>query len=369
MKRIHEFEALRGFLALWVVIGHVIVHTGYTPKSLRIFSLIAMPGLAVDVFIILSGFVIFDLIDTKREGYVPFIVRRFFRIFPLYIVALAIGALSAGLMLNWVQTFPWKTGFIEGTVPIDQSTIAYLPQHLLVHLTALHGLVPDKILPFSEYGIVGQAWSISVEWQFYLVAPLLYFSLKKRPAVLGFTVIALIAIHSLYWLGEGFAVNQAQYFLTGIICYFVYKHFPRLDGVYLFLGSISAIAACLWYAARPFSLILWIIFFASALHAKHGASNLVSKLAAMRWAQFMGKLSYSIYLLHMFVVMLISSALLRYLPVISQATHLTILFPLSLTGSLLLSWLTFTLIEKPGMDIGRIIAKKISSREIVPAYT
>src|SRR5580698_7425705 len=80
MKRVHEFEALRGFLALWVVIGHCFRDTGYMPKDLGHFGLLADPGFAVDVFIALSGFVIFDLVETKHEGYGPFITRRFFRI-------------------------------------------------------------------------------------------------------------------------------------------------------------------------------------------------------------------------------------------------------------------------------------------------
>ena len=41
--RIHEFEALRGALALWVLVGHVFKHSGYTPDALRPLPLLADP--------------------------------------------------------------------------------------------------------------------------------------------------------------------------------------------------------------------------------------------------------------------------------------------------------------------------------------
>ncbi|MBC8038204.1 MAG: acyltransferase family protein, partial [Rhizobiales bacterium] len=91
--RIHEFEALRGALAAWVVIGHVFKHSGYAPDALYPFPLLGDPGMPVDVFIILSGFVIFSLLDHKHEGYWPFITRRFFRLFPLFLVVLLVSAM------------------------------------------------------------------------------------------------------------------------------------------------------------------------------------------------------------------------------------------------------------------------------------
>jgi peptidoglycan/LPS O-acetylase OafA/YrhL len=357
MNRIREFEALRGLLAVWVVLGHVVPYSGYTPKSLGVLSFAATPGLAVDVFIILSGFVIFDLIDTKHESYVPFIVRRFFRIFPLYIVALIIGTLFSARTLAWTQALPWKTPFVAGQVSINQATITYLPLQFFAHLTALQGLLPDKLLPFSEYAVVGQAWSISVEWQFYLVAPLLYFALKKNAVVLAVILMAIIAMNSRHWLSEGFAINQAQYFLTGISCYFIYKRCPRVSGHYVIIGGMVATALAFWFTLRPISLGIWAVFFASALHSKFGSSNPVSGIAATRWPQLLGKISYSIYLLHIFVFMLISAALLKYFPATRQAMHFSVALSLTLGCSILLSWVTFTFIEKPGMDLGRYVSR------------
>ena len=365
MKRIREFEALRGFLALWVVIGHALKSAGYMPPILDQHGA-ANPGLAVDVFIMLSGFVIFDLLDNKQEGYGAFIARRFFRIFPLYIVALIAGAALAGTALDWMQGIPWRTKFSDGNMAIAQSTYSHLPAQFLAHLTGLHGLVPDGILPFSEYGIIGQAWSISVEWQFYLVAPLLFFLAREKPVGLIFVMGAIVLLHSRYWLGEGFSINQAQYFLIGVASYFGYKHCPKIAAPYLLLGAVVAMAIFQMLVVRPVSLCIWALFLGAALSSKFGQSNSLSKMTTLGWCQNLGKISYSVYLLHFFVIVVISDNLLHLFPHFTQAEHIAVLLPSTVAASLLLASLTYLYIEKPGMDFGRDIAKKIAIRFAVP---
>ncbi|MGA7936760.1 MAG: acyltransferase family protein, partial [Kovacikia sp.] len=93
-RRITEFEGLRALLAWWFFLGHALVFSGFTDsKSLPIFaSWLLENGYAVDVFIILSGFVIFLLLDTNpHKSYAQFIVERLFRIYPIFLVALLVG--------------------------------------------------------------------------------------------------------------------------------------------------------------------------------------------------------------------------------------------------------------------------------------
>ncbi|MEO8301498.1 MAG: acyltransferase, partial [Rhizomicrobium sp.] len=315
--RIHEFEALRGALAVWVVIGHVFKHSGYTPDALRPFPLLADPGMPVDVFIILSGFVIFSLLDHRHEGYWPFIVRRFFRLFPLFLVVLLVSALFVVPGQTWQAAFPWKTPFVQGLSAIAKSSADYLPEHIMVHLTMLHGLVPYFLLPFSEYGIVGQAWSISVEWQFYLVAPLLFYLLRRRPMVLGLVVLGLILLHSRYWLGEGFALNQGQFFLVGIVSYYLYRKLTA-TGPQLFLGAVTAIAFLFWISLRPVSLAVWVVALAAAMHGKAAGRNPFTYVASLALPQWLGRISYSIYLWHTLLILCLSRLILTTIPGISQ---------------------------------------------------
>ena len=356
--RIHEFEALRGALALWVVIGHVFKHSGYAQDALRPFSLLGDPGMPVDVFIVLSGFVIFALLDHKHEGYWPFITRRFFRLFPLFLVVLLVSAMLVVPALAWREAFPWKTPFLEGVIAINKASVDYLPQQFMVHLTMLHGLVPDTLLPMSQYGIVGQAWSISVEWQFYLVAPLLFYLLRKRPIMLGLVVLGLIVLRSRYWLGEGFALNQGQFFLIGIVSFYIYRNVTA-SGPQLFLGAATAVAILFWLLPRPVSLAIWMLALAAAMHAKSGGQNPFSYVAALAVPQWLGRISYSVYLWHALAIVCLSRLILFAVPGISQSQHSALLMVSTVIGTLGLSAASFRLIEQPGMNLGRRLAKKV----------
>jgi peptidoglycan/LPS O-acetylase OafA/YrhL len=365
MKRIHEFEALRGLLALWVVIGHVLTHGGYTRETLG--PILSRGDLAVDVFIILSGFVIFDLLDSKRETFADFITRRFFRIFPIYVVALLAGYFLAGHFLAWLMSIPWKTQPVAASIAFAASSKAYLNQNLLAHLTALHGLIPNFMLPYADVTILPPAWSISVEWQFYLVAPLLYFLLRRRPLVLAVGIIGLIALHSRYWLDEGFAVNHADSFLVGIVCYFAYKNSPYFRWPNILIGTAVAIAGAAWFAARPLPLTIWAAFMALALHSKYALEpNAASSILASRPLQTLGRISYSIYLLHLLVLFAVSSVTLTLHPGISQLSHLLIVAPMTVLLTIVLSRVTFALIEKPGMALGRRIVDRSAIGKQMP---
>ena len=77
---------MRAYLAFWVVLCHVLWMSGYTEDFFSGPAKLLVQGRrAVDVFIIISGFVIFSVLDQQKEGWRPFIVRRFFRLFPLFI--------------------------------------------------------------------------------------------------------------------------------------------------------------------------------------------------------------------------------------------------------------------------------------------
>jgi len=356
--RIHEFEALRGALASWVLIGHVFKHSGYTPDALRPFPLLADPGMPVDVFIILSGFVIFSLLDHKRDGYASFITRRFFRLFPLFLVVLLVSALLVVPALGWREAFPWKTPFLEGVIVLNKASADYLLQHLMVHLTMLHGLVPDALLPASQYAIVGQAWSISVEWQFYLLAPLFFYLLRRRPMALGLVVLGLVGLHTRYWLGEGFALNQGQFFLIGITSYYLYRNMV-VGGPQLFLGAATAIAILFWIVPRPVSLAIWVVALAAAMHAKSGGKNPFSYVASLAFPQWLGRISYSVYLWHALVITCFSRLILTAIPGVTQSQHSSLLMVSTVVGALVLSAASFRLIEQPGMDLGRNLAKKM----------
>jgi peptidoglycan/LPS O-acetylase OafA/YrhL len=160
-------------MAWWVVAGHVSLALNWD------LPLIDSNKLAVDVFILLSGFVIALLVERKAETYPAYLVRRGFRLFPLYIVVL----IASSILLP-VQLAAWKaappTGVNLYRVALAQEAISNFGFHFLTHVPLLQGIVPKCINSEVAYTIVGQAWSISLEWQFYIVAPALILAMLSR---------------------------------------------------------------------------------------------------------------------------------------------------------------------------------------------
>lgn len=180
MQRFASIEGVRGVLALWVAFGHILQHAYPRAEFLWPISLIRDAGRPVDVFIIISGFVITHLLGTKRESYVEFITRRFFRLAPLLYFAIA-------MVFLLYAAFPSLYGKYVEHDP--------LWGHVIAHLTMLHGAVPQEVMKHAQFTLLSPAWSISLEWQFYLVAPAMLL-LARRP-------VALIGVLSLIVIGSG----------------------------------------------------------------------------------------------------------------------------------------------------------------------
>jgi peptidoglycan/LPS O-acetylase OafA/YrhL len=174
VKGFVSFDALRGYMAWWVVVGHALHITGMQDRFLSAFT---AGDHAVNVFVSLSGFVICHLLLERQESYQAYLTRRAFRIFPIYLLALA-----CAIALSGAYDFVYQGDWIferEMRQLRAASTDANFATYLGLHLTLLHGLVPDTWLPFSASSLLAPAWSLSLEWQFYLIAPLIVGALAR----------------------------------------------------------------------------------------------------------------------------------------------------------------------------------------------
>lgn len=375
--KIRTFEAARGLLALWVVVGHTIKHTGYSPEELGPWSLLAQPGLAVDCFIMLSGFVIFLLLDVQRISYRNYISRRFLRIAPLYAVVLVVSALTLGWQLDVISAERWSGAAISNDLTIHRDSLRHLGGHLLAHATMLHGLIPSNFLANSQYAIVGQAWSISVEWQFYLIAPVIFhLMVTKRWRMLGALLLLVCALHSRNFAGEGFVIKQAGFFLIGILSYYLWKysdtirseHFPLIE-----LFAAIAIAVVYFISTRGISLAIWIVMLGAAIVEKRQVPNslltLAASLATKPVFQWLGKISYSLYMVHMLVIYFWLDQLNALLPSVAKVGFLGALLPLVVITVVALSVLSYRWIELPAMQLGsRLKGRSKLAPELAESY-
>jgi peptidoglycan/LPS O-acetylase OafA/YrhL len=360
MNRIHSLESLRGLLALWVVIGHTIKHAGYSEQGLGPFKLLAMPNLAVDVFIILSGFVIFFLLDNQRVSTTQFIVKRWFRLAPLLLALLLVSALTLEAQFNVIAASPFPNKAISEDLQIHADSIAHLGPQLLAHVTMLHGMVPDALLKNSQFGIIGQAWSISLEWQFYLLAPLLFGLLAKRRWYwLCAAIAAFCVLRAVNFANDGLIVNQAHYFIIGILSYYGWKHCKALtiEAGALDALAMAAIALIYLLLSRTASLIIWVALMALIVGERRALLSAPQRVLAallqsplMRW---LGEISYSVYLTHMLVLYAVQHALHTLAPGLSQPAFLAAMLLGVVSATIALSALTYRFIEQPGIAAGR----------------
>jgi peptidoglycan/LPS O-acetylase OafA/YrhL len=365
MNRLATLESLRGLLAVWVVIGHIL-GLAYTQADLASvhLGLLYQPVLAVYVFMILSGFVIFYLLDHAGLSYSAFIGRRVLRLAPLYLTVLLAAVLTRQARLHALQALPWHSSGVATKIAIANETAAHFWQHLAVHLTLLQSLVPESLLKFSDYTFLGPAWSISLELQFYLIAPILFALVKaRRWLLLGAIVVFFTMLKHLNYLGEGFFGRQSVYFAIGMLSYFVYKQGRKMPEAARAAQFCGLLAAAMLYSLlfSPWSLMVWAIVLPVATFGTDRRAVLLSaigRILEFRGLRWLGKISYSIYLWHPVLLLLIAAAVEHFMPAFSRRFFLIVVGGGTLAATVAVSAVTFRFIESPGMRLGKRLGEK-----------
>jgi len=368
MKRIPELEGVRGILALMVVLGHSLVSGPYQFSSLP-FALQWMGngGFAVKVFFILSGFVIFLLLDQSSERYAPFIVRRAFRIFPIYWVCLAASVLMVPMSIAALKQLPWSDQAFAARLLIFDETNRHWTGHLLAHATLLHGVAPNSLLPQTAFAFIGQAWSVSVEWQFYLIAPFVFAMAGSRRSVVVAALLTTLVVAQRWLSVQGACVlAQTHLFAFGGGGYIAFREIlrrkDRLES-HRSLVTLAPVALTVLFKGEPamvaFALVLSLMI-GVQLIPNERIISLFSRLLSSRPAVFLGRISYCVYLSHMIVHYALLSLLA---PLASHPKLFLSLHALgSMVGSILLSIPLSRWVEYPAIDLGRVIAQKLSDQ-------
>jgi peptidoglycan/LPS O-acetylase OafA/YrhL len=364
MKYVKEFEGLRGLMALWVVIGHwaTSVPLSFAPFPPKLYN-----AYAVDVFIMLSGFAIFTLMEQKHERFLPYITRRALRIFPVYLFFLAVSVALQPLVIHaFANSSP--AYMQDRRVEIAVNSMTWWWQHLIAHVTLLHGLIPDKILPDTLYAFLGQAWSLSLEWQFYLLAPFLLLLVRNRGRLATIGIVALIVLVSVIgarYLQSGFLGEKLHLFGIGIATFYGMRAafsstpkfpLPKFDAS-VWLGALVGLLAFLLLlrtaAALPY--MIWAVMLYVVLASSLGSDRLAlagSRFMNARPIQWLGHISYSVYLSHMIVIVL-GLLFLEHFKGLSRYEFAFGLLAIVVPGTLALSWLTYVTIERPFMQLGK----------------
>lgn len=374
-------------MAWWVVLGHALQLSGfwsvkeigdyfdaaYWPHILlaKILGFAVHTESAVNVFIILSGFVITHLLLTKKEPYLDFISRRFFRLAPALYVALGLAILVVSLYKVAYTGLPFSGDTsmrLQRLAEQDSNFILHLVNHLLL----IHSFFPQELIPYSPTTFLAPAWSISLEWQFYLIAPLLLFILLRSQTSLVLVIVSLVCIRfathhliDLHWQFNSFFFKACDYFLVGILSRLIIE---RLYNGKQFVDLLILLAG-LMLLQDKYSTFIWL-FVLGVIFYEMGYLNIDSgKFRGLLNILFfndgitnIGKWSYSTYLIHIPIFTICVGGYASFTDPLGLTQKLTFFILLAMFPVILLvSRIMYQYVEQPSMDF---ISARIKRKQL-----
>ncbi len=311
---------LRTLLSIAVVLDH----------SSPIFGWDIIPGnIAVEAFFILSGFYMALILNEKyitKESNLLFLSNRFLRLFPVYWVILIITIIASAVSYALVKnslffeaylTTPlsWLAYIFLGSINIamfGQDATVFLEVQKTTGAFLFTSNFRDVPLAASRFLIVPQAWSLSLELMFYLIAP--YLLRRSWKSILAVTVASLV-IRAVILYGIGwdhdpwnrrFFPSELAFFLMGALAYKIHIYLKTNSQFmrYARLLSVFILLLTAFYQWLPkFDLkeyAYYLVLFACL-------PFLFDVTKSFRLDRMLGEYSYPLYLVHILVVRLINT--------------------------------------------------------------
>lgn len=295
VKKFDQIDGLRFFAIFSVICGH----WNWFAHEFIDFAPITSRG--VDLFFVISGFLISiglfrskDKTQTKGQSLFKFYVRRFLRIFPIYYLTIFV------IYIFWHSQ-------MQGSL-----------WWYILYLVNFH------CIKIQAWGVAGLFWSLSVEEQFYMVWPfvILFIPNKRLPAVIIFAVFLSLGaktywaiINVSFWTPYMHPLGSLDALALGGLLAYLYQFHQELLRklvhnqfiICLIIFQLIALIAIGYIAdghkiydigiRTSFGLFsMWLIG-----GAIFGFGGILGLILNSRPLQYIGKISYGIYLFHNFV--------------------------------------------------------------------
>ncbi len=360
-SRLECLDGFRGLAAVWVMLSHCGIWGGANVLHLP------SPKLAVDLFMVLSGFLMMHNYGTLlergdgnwRKAVLQFYGRRFFRLAPLYYVVLAALFLWGQPMLDGYSTLRALNPEVwSGNVVYDPARLTLDAPNFLWHVSFLFGLSPTR-----SFSTMLPDWSLSLEMQFYAFFPLLLV-LARRFTLVGVAGGALVvAILSTRLLGKFYEPSLLAFslhtFIAGMLLSVASRAGGRTEDKVAAAALVMLLAG--WNSRLMLPLIaLLLLCVMGDGQWGGGGIKAVRALFSCRPARFVGDVSYAIYLFHGAVIAVAGSRLLQWsaLSAWSKPEQVGLMTLVVVVITLPLAWLLHVLIEKPGISLGKHVLSK-----------
>ncbi len=331
---------LRAIAATMVVIIHTGAFSGFGPIGEAITS---AGKHGVDVFFVISGFTVAKTFG-EAVNYRSYLVRRVFRIVPLYWLIICVGLLLTRFGIEssfWMQE-------------LGASPDLY---NLIMHMT---------MISYFDYrianSILGVEWTIPVEVFWYLVLPL-FLTRPLTPwrsflAVLCLAVLAgAMAYASKKYLGTSQPVRwspvaNGHWFFIGAMTFFLRQRFVASSGVWLVRiawggAALYVLSILVSFSGRGEVIALAVAIFLTCVSPAR--TSALARGLSFAPMLFLGSISYSIYLVHPIVIALFHKSGV-------EMPNPFVGFLVIYAATVAISAATYVLIERPTNRLGRALA-------------
>jgi len=373
--RYQFLDALRGLAILGVISTHCAWFAGNSFRG-RPFALAGMYG--VQLFFMVSAYTIFLTLERAQARdtavVTGFYIRRMLRILPMFWVGIILYAFAPGRE-HYYDHFNFDYTYYLLTAVLQQGWHPYY----------INSIVPGS-------------WSIAIEVTFYIVTPILFFRIRNWRRALSFLLFSLIlasAANNLLrvavdrqWIftniqphelllqfGSKWFPSQLPVFACGILTYFVVKSLPetfrtKRNGLLLLATSMFILYNAVDIGSHrliPEQLVFALGFFPLIVALAIDPTKIIVNPVIC----FLGRISYSFYLMH-FVVMAAEVMLAKaYFQAVYAKPVLAffLFFAATLLFATPIAWFTYRFVEQPFIRLGASIVGRIDSFAEKPAKT
>ena len=288
MKQIQIIQQLRAFAAIGIVVFH-------QNHSLKIGNA------SVDVFFIISGFIICIIIDSYKNNPLQFFLRRIARIAPLYWIVTLVSVLL-------VKIYPESFGDAD-----------IRPFHIIYSFFFIpHWDVNGKIWP-----TLLQGWTLNLEFFFYAIMTFaLCFSRRLNLIYISVFFIALVICGVLFHFHSAvcrsYTANILMELVAGLWLGFLWKKrlLPSMGiGIFLCIVGVSILSVeQIWMLKKSIALARVPYYSLPALLIVLGALSIEASGHYLKSSllKVIGEASYAIYLTHILVAIPVKGLLIGY---------------------------------------------------------
>jgi peptidoglycan/LPS O-acetylase OafA/YrhL len=331
----NNFTILRLLLAVAVVFGHFQLLYGVdSPPWPYVYA-----GAAVDCFFVVSGYLV-SLSFDRDSNFQRFYLRRFFRIYPLYLLVVIIQTFILGALAD------------GGILANLKSMASYFAVNAVFANFVQHD-IGGVLTGLANPSLNASLWTLKIEFGFYLLLPFLWLAIKRFGP---WVMVAIFAASAFYFwtlkgAGQGELARQLpgqlQYFILGVAAY-MYRARLNLDKrLGLILLPVLAVALTVLLPTKtpvlyPFVVAAFVVVLALKTPVFNAGNDF----------------SFGVYLIHAPVIQVfLLSGLYR---------HDWIGLMMILAVTTVLAIIAERTIEIPGIALGKHLARQVGSGPVLP---